>query len=84
VAEEECKGRVSLGTPAVYRIAVHGRLDESLSDRLGGLRISASPLDDETCITTLEGRLTDQAELVGVLNSLYQLHLPLLYLKLVR
>jgi hypothetical protein len=35
-------------------------------------------------VTTLAGRLIDQAELSGVLNTLYELHLPILsveYLK---
>lgn len=29
-------------------------------------------------VATLEGRLRDQTELSGVLNSLYELHLPIL------
>jgi hypothetical protein len=29
-------------------------------------------------VTILVGHLTDQAALVGVLNSLYELHLPIL------
>ena len=29
-------------------------------------------------MTTLTGRLRDQAELTGLLNSLYDLHLPIL------
>jgi hypothetical protein len=29
-------------------------------------------------VTTLTGRLRDQAELSGVLNGLYELHLPIL------
>jgi hypothetical protein len=31
---------------------------------------------DQSTVTTLTGRLRDQAELAGVLNSLYELHLP--------
>jgi hypothetical protein len=29
-------------------------------------------------VSALEGQVRDQAELVGVLNSLYELHLPIL------
>jgi hypothetical protein len=29
-------------------------------------------------VTTLVGRVRDQAELTGLLNSLYELHLPIL------
>jgi len=69
---------LKLGTPATYRIEVEGHLDESWSDRLGGMRITTSRRDDQTAVTTLEGRVRDQAELMGVLNSLYELHLPIL------
>jgi hypothetical protein len=33
-------------------------------------------------VTTLTGRLKDQAELSGVLNGLYELHLPILSVKI--
>ena len=32
---------------------------------------------DGTCLTTLEGTLPDQAALVGIINSLYDLQLKL-------
>jgi len=67
-----------LWTPATYCIEVEGHLDDSWSDRLAGLRISSRKRADESSITTLTGRVRDQAELAGVLNSLYELHLPLL------
>ena len=64
--------------PATYRIEVEGHLPESWSDRLAGLRIRSHQRADESMLTTLSGRLRDQAELSGVLNSLYELHLPIL------
>ena len=69
---------IKLWTPATYRIEVEGALDESWSDRLAGLRIRSHQRADESMMTTLSGRLRDQAELSGVLNSLYELHLPIL------
>jgi hypothetical protein len=68
-----------LQIPAVYRIQVQGYLDGSWSDRLGGLTImvNSEPVNG-TLATTLFGRLRDQTALIGVLNSLYDLHLPLL------
>jgi len=72
------KERLTLGTPAIYRIEIEGDLDESLSERLGGMCITKRKREDRTTVTTLKGRLRDQAELTGVLNSLYELHLPLL------
>ena len=68
----------TLGTPAEYRIRVQGSLDESMSDRLAGMRITTSSRGHQTPVTELVGRLRDQAELSGVLNSLYELHLAIL------
>lgn len=59
-----------------YRICAHGALDEDWSDRLGGMHISNSQGDNGP-IVTLTGVLHDQAELAGVLNALYEMHLSL-------
>ena len=59
---------------AVYRIKVQGVVPESWTDRLGGIGI----VSVTSAATTLEGWLPDQAALNGVLDTLYQLHLPLL------
>ena len=71
--------------PGNYRIRVLGFLDESWSERLGGLHIKPCSLKDhEGPVTELVGKVRDQAELAGLLNSLYELHLTLLsaeYLK---
>ena len=75
------KGRekhLKLWTQATYRIEVEGHLDESWSDRLAGLRITTRRREDQSTVTTLIGWVRDQAELTGVLNSLYELHLPIL------
>ena len=69
---------IKLWAPATYRIEVEGHLAESWSDRLAGMRITARKRLDQTTVTTLAGRLRDQAELSGVLNSLYDLHLSIL------
>jgi len=72
-----------LWTPATYRVEVDGHLDESWSDRLAGMRITTRKRSDQTTVTTLIGRLRDQAELSGVLNSLYGLHLSILKVEVV-
>ena len=64
--------------PGNYRICVLGFLDERWSERLGGLRITTSSLKDQGSITALVGQIRDQAELSGVLNTLYEMHLTLL------
>jgi hypothetical protein len=78
----ESKGKhLKLWTPANYLIEVEGHLDESWSDRLGGMRITTRKRADDSIVTTLTGRMRDQAELSGVLNNLYELHLPILSVK---
>ena len=68
-----------LHTSATYRIQVQGYLDGTWSDRLGGLTIMVNcQLVNGALATTLFGRLRDQTTLIGVLNSLYDLRLPLL------
>ena len=74
---------LKLGEAASYNIEVQGCLNENWSGRLGGMRISTSSLGDTSYITTLTGRVRDQAELIGVLNSCYELHLPLLSVEIV-
>ncbi len=64
--------------PAIYQISVQGRIDPTLSDRLGGMTIFQALVEASPPVTTLEGELRDQAALAGVLNSLYELHLTVL------
>ncbi len=68
----------TIGSPANYEIRVVGKLDENWSNRMGGLMITSSILNNQQVITTLEGNLIDQAALFGVLMTLYDLRLPLL------
>ena len=64
--------------PATYQITVQGMIDPDWSDRLAGMTIGL--VREEACppVTTLKGELSDQAALAGVLNTLYELHLPIL------
>ena len=63
---------------ANYRIVVKGYLDPSYSDRVAGMKIEVTQRGDLKPITTLFGTVIDQAELSGVLETLYSLHLTLL------
>ncbi len=74
----ESRKRFPFDKPGNYRIRVQGFLDESWSERLGGMRISTGSRGDQGSVTALVGLMRDQAELAGVLNSLYELHLTLL------
>lgn len=69
--------------PQVYRIVVGGRLDARWADQLADLAITPGEDPTSAATTTLEGPIRDQAELSGVLNALYDLHLPLLSVEIV-
>ncbi len=67
------------GKPSCYRIAVQGGLDEQKwSGRLGGMQIESQKAGDQQAVTILNGEVQDQAELMGVLNTLYQLQMNIL------
>ena len=83
VTDTSNEKHIKLWTPATYRIEVEGHLAESWSDRLAGMRITTRERSDNTSVTTLVGRLRDQAELSGVLNSLYGLHRSILKVEVV-
>jgi hypothetical protein len=65
-----------MNTPAVYRIQVEGHLDADWSDRIQGMNITM--VDGDNDGTVLVGRLKDQSALSGVMNTLYELHLPVI------
>lgn len=73
---------VSLAQTAVYRIVVQGSLAEEFADRLAGLSLQVGPGVHGGAATTLTGRLRDQAQLIGVLNTLYEMRVPILSLEL--
>ena len=68
----------TMSGPAIYRIRVRGHLEADLSDRLEGMRIETLARGDGAGESVLEGRLMDQAALTGVLNTLYELHMPVM------
>jgi hypothetical protein len=65
-------------TPANYRVRVLGPMDQRRSEYLCGMIISSARHQGGPIVTTLTGELVDQAALVGVLNSLYDMGYPLL------
>ncbi len=72
------RNTIPFDRPATYQISVQGLIDPDWSDRLAGMTIGL--VREEACppVTTLKGELSDQAALAGVLNTLYELHLPIL------
>ena len=73
-------GKLCMVSPANYKISILGFLNQDTVDRLGGLTIEnqAEDLESGKSITTLKGELKDQAALLGALNTLYNMRLPLL------
>ena len=70
--------KLSVDNPATYCIRVVGCLDQSWSNRLGGMTISVSGQESQHAVSTLTGAMIDQAALFGVLKALYDMRLPLL------
>jgi hypothetical protein len=64
--------------PAIYQMRIQGQLDARLSDRMGGMQITEVGGTENGPETIMVGRIVDQASLSGILNSLYELHLPVL------
>ncbi len=69
---------IDFAGPATYRIVVQGALSEPWHDRLAGLTITTTHRRGAVPRTTLVGRIRDQAELSGLLDTLYGLHFPIL------
>jgi len=70
--------RSGFDSPATYRIGVQGRIPARWCDRMEGMTIAERSPEAGPSVTTLLGELADQAALAGVLNTLYELHLPVL------
>jgi hypothetical protein len=68
----------SMEGPAIYRIRVEGNISTTLSSRLEGMNITAGNSEKGEAESVLVGRLADQAALAGLLNTLYELHHPVL------
>jgi hypothetical protein len=69
---------ITFDGPAGYRILISGGIPENWSDRMDGMSIRHETPDNGVMVTILEGELADQAALIGVINTLYNLHLPII------
>jgi len=73
----------SMFEPATFRISVLGTVDKKWSDYCGGMIIEHDIALHEYPMTTLTGQLIDQAALIGVLNSLYDMGCSILFVECV-
>ena len=65
---------------ALYSLKVSGKVKESWNDQIGPLEISQKTTTEGNYETTLLFKTRDQAELIGFVNSIYEMHLPILAL----
>jgi hypothetical protein len=63
--------------PAIYCIKVQGVIDERFIGYFGDMVISTEKKAGDRMIGILTGKIKDQSELLGVLNALHNLHLPI-------
>jgi len=75
------KKKITFGEAVRYRIAVQGRISADTAGRLGRMEVVDAGSAVRAGITVLEGLMRDQAELSGVLNTLYDSHFPILEVK---
>ena len=73
----QAKQRPNMFDPAVFGIRVNGRLRESWSDFFGAQSMSVEEDEPGLFTTLLISEPVDQAALIGMINYLYGLGLPL-------
>jgi hypothetical protein len=66
-----------MSSEATYKIKFDGKLSDDWANWFNGSNISVEVKEDNTPQTTLICRVRDQAELIGILNRLNSLCLPL-------
>jgi hypothetical protein len=69
--------RLTLYDPATYQICVQGKISLTWSANFTSMALSYLDPDGLTPRTILEGRVLDQAQLIGLITQLYGLGLPL-------
>ena len=70
--------KLKVDQPARYQIKLLGRLGDQRAASLDNFAITAAAADGAPVVTTLEGRVADQAALFGLLSRIRDLGLPLL------
>ena len=71
------RDRLGMASPATYHICVQGAIQRSWSELFTGMRVTFRYLATPDAVTFLTGDVVDQADLMGLLNHLYGLGLPL-------
>lgn len=67
----------SFRKPAIYKIRVKGNLGNKMSDRFD-MQVDVERPNDSEPVSTLIGKIKDQAALSGILTTLYDLQLTII------
>lgn len=70
--------KLTMSNLAVFRVSIQGVLDESWSDYFGTWEIAIEMDENGVAATTFTTEPVDQSALVGLINRLNSLGLPLL------
>ena len=81
--DRQIKGQSSGEHASSYRVCVAGSIPSNWANRLGCLEVVQPVGDRSSDQTLLMGDVRDQAELLGILNTLHELRLPLLLVEAV-
>jgi hypothetical protein len=74
-------GAIKFGGKAIYEICVEGELDPRLQESFSQMKIHKINLEDDRTVTVLTGLIPDEAGLMGILSTLYDLHKVILSVK---
>ena len=71
---------LKFGSESLYRLKIQGKISDSWNDQIGPLKITQEVTRGGDYKTTILFSTKDQAELMGFLNTIYEMHLPILSL----
>ncbi len=69
---------IDFTSPVTIRIIAKGTVEKRYSEYMSGMDITHDISSDHIPYTSLEGEVPDLAALIGVLNTLYDMHFPLI------
>jgi hypothetical protein len=75
---------LNFSKPAIYQIKIKGLIDKNKTNYLADMQITYEHLEDDKPVSILIGKLKDQSALSGILNSLYDLHMPVISVKILK
>ena len=68
---------INISSPGNFTITVKGKVDAKFYEIIKDLSISYNKVNNEI-LSDLKGVIIDQAELLGILNMLYNMRLPII------